>query len=209
MALTHAGIASPPSQSSFITIVSGLPRSGTSMMMQMLAAGGIPALTDSLRAPDEDNPKGYFELEEVKSIKSDKSWLEDGTGKAVKIITVLLPELPSYYNYRVILMRRDAGEILNSQKTMLKRRDRAGAAASDENLKSLFVKELADTRAWAVLQPNLQFLEVDYAACLGDPLGTARSINAFLGGQLITARMAQAVEPSLYRNRQLPQSSQY
>src|SRR5947208_15012411 len=104
-----------------ITIVTGLPRSGTSVMMQMLSAGGLPPLTDGLRQPDEDNPRGYFEFEPVKQIRRDTAWLQLAVGKAVKMVHLLLPELPLDQNhrYRVIMMRRDLSDVLASQNKML------------------------------------------------------------------------------------------
>ena len=99
----------------FITVVSGLPRSGTSMMMQMLAAGGISPMTDEVRAADSDNPRGYYELEKVKHLRQDHTWLKDAVGKAVKIVHLLLMELPADRDYRVILMQRDLEEVLRSQ----------------------------------------------------------------------------------------------
>src|SRR5450432_3057856 len=110
-----------------ITVVSGLPRSGTSLMMQMLAAGGMPLLTDQIRAPDQDNPRGYFEFERVKQIKRDQAWLGSAVGKAVKIIHLLLYDLPPNRNYRVIFMRRNIEEVLISQRKMLQRTARQPA----------------------------------------------------------------------------------
>src|ERR1022692_2693155 len=96
---------------SFVTVVSGIPRSGTSLMMQMLAAGGMPVLAGELRAPDEDNPRGYFEFEPVKRTKRDPAWLREAPGKAVKVVYLLLRDLPAGYDYRVIVMRRDLNDV--------------------------------------------------------------------------------------------------
>src|SRR5215510_4110835 len=92
-----------------ITIVSGLPRSGTSMMMKMLAAGGLEPLTDNIRTADEDNPKGYFEFERVKQIEQDNTWLEYARSRVVKLISALLNLLPPSCHYQVVLMVRVAG----------------------------------------------------------------------------------------------------
>ena len=97
-----------------ITIVSGLPRSGTSLMMQMLEAGGMPVLTDGIRDADEDNPRGYYELEAVKRTKDDPAWLHGAPGKVVKMIYLLLYDLPTTYNYRIIFMRRPLSEVVAS-----------------------------------------------------------------------------------------------
>ena len=139
---------SPP-EPEFITVVSGLPRSGTSMMMKMLAAGGMPILTDNTRIPDDDNPGGYFELEKVKALKDgENEWLSEAQGKAVKIISALLEHLPSQYQYRIIFIHRDLGEILASQKQMLVRRGEPADKIDDESLGALFQKHLLQVEKW-------------------------------------------------------------
>ena len=125
-----------------ITIVSGLPRSGTSMMMKMLEAGGMQVLTDHIRTADEDNPKGYYEFERVKQIEHDQAWLPDAQGKVVKMISALLKHLPSSYTYKVIFMRRNIDEILASQKQMLIRRGEPTDVVSDEKLTELFDRHI-------------------------------------------------------------------
>src|SRR5262245_3326165 len=117
-----------------ITIVSGLPRSGTSLMMQIIKAGGLPALTDEVRAEDEDNPRGYLEFERVKKLRQDQAWLNDARGKAVKMVHLLLYDLPQDRQYQVVFMRRDLREVLASQKRMLVRQQKAGAKLSDEQV---------------------------------------------------------------------------
>src|SRR5437868_1127771 len=121
----------PNSKAQFLTIVSGLPRSGTSMMMRMLEAGGMPVLTDKVRSADEDNPNGYFEFEAVKRTKQDASWLDDSGGRAVKMVYRLLYDLPVNRNYRVLFMRRNLKEVLASQREMLRRKDPDADAADD------------------------------------------------------------------------------
>src|SRR3989442_525361 len=139
-----------------ITIVTGLPRSGTSVMMQMLGAGGLAPLTDGLRQPDEDNPRGYFEFEPVKQIKRDTAWLELAVGKVVKMVHLLLPELPldRDHRYRVIMMRRDLGEVLESQKKMLMRKGRAGADLDSEKLRSVFEQQLSRVDQFLASHPD-------------------------------------------------------
>ncbi len=185
-----------------IVVVSGLPRSGTSMAMKMLEAGGLPLVTDGLRQADDDNPKGYFEYEPVKNLArtSDKSWLTAARGKGVKIISYLLKELPPNHNYRVIFMRRDLREILASQAKMLERREEASETA-DERMMELFESDL--WRASYLLKhgPQFRVLPVHYADALAEPEAEARRIDAFVGGGLDVARMAAAVDPALYRNR--------
>src|ERR1044072_9191194 len=138
----------------FITIVSGLPRSGTSMMMSALVAGGLPALTDNIRTADEDNPKGYFELEKVKELDRDNSWLEDARGEVGKIISALLKSLPDSYHYKIIFMRKEMDEILASQRQMLIRRNEPTDKVSDERMAEMFGKQLRDVEAWLEKKSN-------------------------------------------------------
>jgi hypothetical protein len=185
----------------FVTIVSGLPRSGTSAMMQMLHAGGMPILTDSRRPPDEDNPRGYFELEAVKQTKQDPSWLRDAAGKAVKVIHLLLPHLPPSYEYRVILMRREMTEILASQRKMLERHGRRGADLTDERLAKVYADQLNGVIAWMTAQPNFMPLEVSYAQLVSAPAEQASVVNRFLGGDMSESSMVAAIDVTLYRNQ--------
>ncbi len=185
-----------------IVIVSGLPRSGTSMMMKMLEAGGLSLLTDHLRAPDEDNPKGYYEFERVKQLpKGDTAWLPEAEGKAVKVISALLEHLPPTYNYKVIFMNRHLKEVLASQRKMLIRRGEDPDKVSEEELARLFEKHLRKVKAWLQAQPNIEVLEVHYNRLLADPIPYVRQVNAFLGGWLDEEAMARVVDPTLYRNR--------
>jgi len=184
---------------SFITIVTGLPRSGTSMMMQMLDAGGIPALTDGQREADEDNPRGYLEFDKTKSLRKDNSWLPDARGKAVKVIAHLLTNLPKE-EYRFIFMQRDLSEIVGSQRTMLERSGKQGARLSDEQLKNVFAKHLLDVDR-ILEQSQMPLLRVRYTACIDDPEAVAADVNRFLGGRLSEPAMAAAVDASLYRQR--------
>jgi hypothetical protein len=185
-----------------IIIVSGLPRSGTSMMMKMLEAGGVELLVDGIRTPDEDNPKGYYEFERVKQIEEDQSWLEDARGRAVKMIAALLKHLPASFHYRVIFVRRDMEEVLASQRQMLVRRGEATDVVSDERMSALFSKHLGQVEAWLREQPNVETLFVHYAEILSNPMGGAKRIDEFLGGELGTEAMAAVVDPTLYRQRQ-------
>ncbi|MCL4262960.1 MAG: sulfotransferase domain-containing protein [Anaerolineae bacterium] len=186
-----------------IIIVSGLPRSGTSMMMKMLEAGGILPLTDQIRAADDDNPKGYYEFERVKQLdKGDTTWIADAQGKAVKVISQLLRHLPADQEYRVIFMRRHMDEILASQKKMLVNRGEDPNRVSDEELTRLFEKHLANTTQWLDQQPNIKTLYLHYSDVLADPRPAANQINTFLDGRLDVQTMAISVDATLYRNRQ-------
>ncbi len=189
------------SKPSPIIIVSGLPRSGTSMMMKMLEAGGIPLLTDQIRQADEDNPKGYYEFERAKKLPDgDTAWLPEAQGKAVKIIAALLMELPSDYSYRVLFMRREIREVLASQSKMLERRGEE-KSVDDDTMAVLFQKHLQQVEAWMQSQPNLQYLDVDYNAMVRDPWPQIKAINRFLGGELDEEAMATVIDPQLYRQR--------
>ena len=186
----------------FITIVSGLPRSGTSMMMKMIDAGGIPPVTDALRVADEDNPKGYYEFERVKQMdKGDVAWVPEARGKAVKVISALLKHLPANEQYRVIFIRRNIDEILASQRKMLIRRGEDPDKQDDAQMKVLFEKHVRGVEAWLAERRNVRTLYVHYSDMLGDPRPQIERVNAFLGGKLDTARMAEVVDPALYRNR--------
>ena|SRR5438067_377541 len=184
-----------------IIIVSGLPRSGTSMMMSMLVAGGILAMTDAIRTADEDNPKGYFELEKVKELAKDNRWLNDAGGRAVKIISALLKHLPSDYRYKIIFMRRNMQEILASQRQMLVRRGEATDTVSDERMAEMFRKHLLEVEGWLGKQPNVEVIYVDYNQMLDAPAHAIEAINNFLGGRLDTAAMTAVVDKTLHRQR--------
>jgi hypothetical protein len=186
---------------SFVTIVSGLPRSGTSMMMRMLETGGMPVITDAIREADVDNPRGYYEFEPAKKTKDDPSWLDSAGGKAVKMVYQLLYDLPADRRYRVLFMRREMDEVLVSQRKMLARLGRDDGGIADEKMSALFRSQLAKFEAWAASQPHLTILDVDYNRMVTDPLPLAESVSAFLGGSLDVQAMASVVEPDLYRNR--------
>jgi hypothetical protein len=185
-----------------IVIVSGLPRSGTSLMMKMLAAGGLPVLSDGQRAADADNPEGYFEFERVKALKDgDAAWLADAGGKVVKVISALLQQLPAGRTYKVIFMRRRLAEVLASQRRMLIRRGESAGAVPDARLAEIFEKHLRQVNGWLARQPHIATLHVDYNALVADPLPGAEAVSRFLGGSLDPHAMAAAVRPELYRNR--------
>jgi hypothetical protein len=185
-----------------VIVVSGLPRSGTSMMMRMLERGGVAVVQDGIRTPNADNPKGYYEFERVKKMpEGDTAWLKDAQGKVVKVIAALLMHLPDDYTYKVLFMRRHMDEILASQKRMLVRRGEDPDAVDDAEMARLFEKHLAQVYAWMGRQPNLTYLDVDYNVMLSDPMPTLRKVNAFLGQDLPLDTMASVVDPELYRQR--------
>jgi hypothetical protein len=182
-----------------IVIVSGLPRSGTSLMMQLLHAGGIPALTDHVRAADTDNPRGYYEFERVKKVKDDAAWLPEARGKVVKMVSQLLLDLPPTERYRVVFMERDLNEVLDSQEKMLRRLGRA--AAPREEMVRAFTLHMNRVHRWLAEQPNFAVLRVRYADVVARPAEEAARVNEFLGGRLNVGTACAAVDPSLYRNR--------
>jgi Sulfotransferase domain len=184
-----------------ITIVSGLPRSGTSMMMKMLAAGGLDLLTDNLRTADEDNPKGYFEFERVKQIEHDKAWLEDARGRVVKLISALLKHLPPSYSYKVIFMRRAMPEILASQRQMLVRRGEPADTVPDDKMAAMFEKHLAHVESWLAGQTNIEAIYISYNEVMKDARPHAELINSFLGGALNVDAMVEVADAALYRQR--------
>jgi len=187
--------------SAVVTVVSGLPRSGTSMMMRMLEAGGLPVLVDGLRPPDEDNPCGYYEFERVKRLERDTAWLPEARGKAVKIISALLRHLPASERYRVVFMRRDLGEVLSSQRAMLRRRGGPTDATPDTQMARWFTDHLRDVERWLATQPHCDVLYVSYNDLLANPAPAVGEVVAFCGGALDAARMGEVVSPRLHRQR--------
>jgi hypothetical protein len=188
-----------PDQS--VTIVTGVPRSGTSLVMQMLAAGGLPIASDGVRRADPDNPRGYFELEAARSLARDASWLPGIAGRAVKLVHTLLPSLPPDLRYRVLLVRRRLDEVLASQRVMLARRGSAPELAEDARLLPVLEEQLAGLERWLTAREDLVWLGIEYAELLADPDRVAARINGFLGGGLDEGAMAECVDPALHHER--------
>jgi hypothetical protein len=185
-----------------IIIVSGLPRSGTSMMMKMLASTGLEILTDNLRTADENNPKGYYEFERVKKLKAgDFDWLSMARGKVVKVISALLEYLPNQYQYKIIFMRRNMDEVLSSQRQMLVRDGMQDDKVPDGKLAELYENHLKQVETWLEQQPNMSILYISYNQTLHDPGTNINRINQFLGGNLNIKSMLQVVDQNLYRER--------
>lgn len=171
------------------------------MMMQVLEAGGVQVLKDDFREPDQDNPKGYYEFERVKQIAQDQAWLEDASGKAVKMVSALLPQLPNTYAYKVIFMRRKMEEILASQSRMLSRRGKPTDTTSEGEIASLFRKHLAQIEKWVDEQPNIEVLYINYNEVIAEPFKQIERINQFLENRLDIEKMVSAVDRALYRQR--------
>jgi hypothetical protein len=185
----------------FVTVVAGLPRSGTSMMMRMLEAGGLSVLTDHVRTADEDNPEGYYEYERVKQIEEDQAWLGQARGRVVKMVSALLEHLPPAYHYKVVFMRREMGEILASQRKMLDHLGELAGEVDDAEMSRLFAQHLGKVTRWLEAQPNVDLLYVSYNDVLADPEVQAERVSHFFGGNLDAAAMVDVVDPELYRNR--------
>ena len=184
----------------FLTVVSGLPRSGTSLMMSMLDAGGLPVLVDNVRAADYDNPRGYYEYEPVKTLKNDATWVPRSLGKGVKMVYLLVYDLPPEIEYRILFMQRNLDEVLASQRVMLERLGKP-VRSDDQTMANLFRRHLTRFSNWVKDRPNYRVLNVNYNAMVLDPRPVASEISEFLGGGLDAESMASAVDPSLYRNR--------
>jgi len=185
-----------------VIVVTGLPRSGTSMMMKILEVGGILPFTDRVRTADSDNPGGYYELERVKRLKDgDSDWMKDACGKAVKIITALVPFIPTRYDYRVIFMKRNLHEILASQRKMLINRNSFSNAVHDDDMMILFQKHLEKTEKWLNTTDCIQHMIVDYNQLLSNPFPQIEHVNLFLGGHLNLTEMMKVIDPTLYRQK--------
>jgi hypothetical protein len=186
-----------------IVVVSGLPRSGTSMAMKMLEAGGVPIVTDGIRTADESNPKGYYEFERVKELdkNGDTAWLGAARGKAVKIISFLLTYLPDTYDYHVVFMNRDVDEVLASQNKMLAARGEPADAADDAKMREAYGKHLEKVGRFLRNRQCFTTLQVRYRDVIDNPAAQARRLNEFLGGRLNVEQMATVADRELYRNR--------
>ena len=184
-----------------IIVVSGLPRSGTSMMMKMLEATNITILTDKIREADEDNIEGYYEDERTKTLHKDNSWISDAEGKAVKVISYQLPHLPPNHHYSIIFMERKIEEVLASQRKMMDRIGEPQNDVSDKVMSSIFKKHLNEVYSWLKKQHNIKTLYVSYNETLNDPETTAEKIEKFLQRNLNVEKMMHVVNPKLYRQR--------
>jgi hypothetical protein len=188
-----------------IIVVSGLPRSGTSMAMKMLEASGVPLLTDRHRPADESNPYGYFEFGPVKDLEraGDQSWLPRARGKAVKIVSFLLTWLPETYDYRVLFMHRDLDEVIASQKAMLVRRDEAAkSAADDDAMRRVYAEHLQQMERFMASRQCFRRLPINYRSVIEHPGAEALRICDFLSRPRVDVeQMAAAIDPALYRNR--------
>ena len=185
-----------------IYVVSGLPRSGTSMMMKMLEAGGLSPMTDNIRTADDDNLQGYYEFERVKAMKEgDTAWVGDAQGKVIKVISALLEDLPSTYQYKIVFMEREMMEILASQRKMLERRGKPGNPAEDGKFAELYGKHLEKVKSWLSAQLNMSVIYVRYNEMVADPAGYANKVAEFLGAAVNVEAMKNVPQEQFYRQR--------
>src|SRR5215813_425512 len=186
-------------------LVSGLPRSGTSLMMQLLEAGGMPVLTDKQRAADVDNPRGYYEWEAVKQIGKKPELLDDETveGHAIKCVSMLLPAMPAKHQYKVIFMLRPIAQVVASQRAMTSRLGTKGANLDPEQLERGLRAHREDIRKWAVSSPHIEWLEVDYPELVRAPARAITKLVEFLGPERLPNEpaMAAVIDPALHRRR--------
>ncbi len=189
------------SRADFIAVVSGLPRSGTSMLMQMVHAGGRPALTDGERSADQDNPRGYYEHAGATRLFRDSAWLDGAEGQVVKVVAQLLPALPRDHAYRVIFIERELDQVLRSQRAMLHNLGRDAARLEADELKRTYAAQLRRVKVWLAQQPHIHTLYLPHAEVIADPSASAERIARFLGGGLDVARMAACVAPDLVRQQ--------
>ncbi|MEM7199518.1 MAG: sulfotransferase [Planctomycetota bacterium] len=192
-----------PSDTAPAIIVSGLPRSGTSLAMMMLEAAGIPVFQDGQRTADDDNPKGYYEHDRVKVLgkEKDTAWLHESRGQAIKIISFLLREVPEDLDCRIVFMHRRIEEVLASQAKMLERRGEA-SKVNDAQMTAVYRKHLETVQKLIESRPTMQCLELQYHEVVANPAPEAARIAEFLElPEGSTEKMAQRVDPDLYRNR--------
>ena len=184
-----------------ITIVSGLPRSGTSLMMQMMVAGGMTALSDGERKADADNPRGYLEWERIKQLPKEPGLISEAEGKVVKVISQLILALPDGPEYRIVFMQRPMAEVLKSQEEMLKRRGSYNSEGSAAAMGKVFERHLVEVDKWLAARGNAKVLRVQYHRLLQEPPALAEEVAAFVGVALDVRAMVRQVDATLYRNR--------
>lgn len=191
-----------PENDKTIYVVSGLPRSGTSMMMKMLEAGGVTPLVDNIRTADDDNLQGYYEFERVKAMKDgDVAWISEAQGKVIKVISALLESLPAEYTYKIIFMEREMMEILASQRKMLERRGKPSNPAEDEKFAELYGKHLEKVKSWLATKPNMKVLYVRYNDMVRDPADYAKKVAEFLDAAMNVEAMVNIPQEQFYRQR--------
>ncbi|MEH6534804.1 MAG: alkaline phosphatase family protein [Psychroserpens sp.] len=180
-----------------IVIVSGLPRSGTSLMMQMLDKGGLEALTDSNRQADESNPRGYLEYDPVMALHKDNSWLDKAQNKSLKVVAPLLKFLDPKFRYKVIFMNRDLNEVVKSQQKMIGR----DVETFPVKLFETYKKHLKQVEDWKDKEPSVELIYVDYKDALNDTNTAVKKVISFIGKEMNEEDMESCVDKTLYRNK--------
>ncbi|WP_347374167.1 alkaline phosphatase family protein [Aequorivita sp. Q41] len=180
-----------------IVLVSGLPRSGTSLMMQMLDKGGINTLTDGKRAADESNPKGYYEYEAVMALHKDNSWMEKAQNKSLKVVAPLLKHINPEFRYKIIFMKRDLDEVIKSQQKMIGKR----TDTLPISLLNAYQEQLNHIEVWKEREPGVELVYIDYKEVLESPNKMLDKIEAFIGLPLNKVAMGRCIDKSLYRNK--------
>jgi hypothetical protein len=190
-----------PVDAPLITVVSGMPRSGTSLMMRMLQSGGLHALTDEHRAPDRHNPYGYFEDQRTKRLAQESAWIVEAQGKAIKVIYRLLPHLPPHHRYNILLMERNIEEVYASQQAMLESTEHPAAGQDRPTILRAFERDFDAVKQWLTRQANIRCMTVPFRELVDHPVLWAERVAGFLGYALDRDGMAASVEPALYRHR--------
>jgi hypothetical protein len=184
-----------------VYVVSGLPRSGTSMMMRMLAEGGAPILADGKRTADPDNPRGYYELEAVKGTARDASWVQGAGGRVVKAVSAILPHLPATHSYRVVFMRRTLDQVVRSQRAMLERLATTPPGEDELRARQALAEHVVEIETWLESARHMRVLGVSYERVLAQPAREIERVIRFLELELDAAAMVRAVEPHLQRQK--------
>ena len=189
-----------------VLIVSGLPRSGTSLQMQMLQAGGVPLLTDEERIADEHNPLGYFEFAPVKRLRQDATWISQAVGEAVKVVSPLLADLPTGYDYKVLLVQRSLAEVVASQMKLLATRGVVEPVANAEDLLQLYTRYQAEMEQTLSTRSDIEVLKLNHPDLMTSPAEQVSKITAFIQPiwpeiKLDQQAMIKVIDPQLHRVR--------
>ena len=184
-----------------ITVVSGLPRSGTSMMMQILHAGGLEPVTDNVRLADASNSKGYYEHEAVKALsKGNYECLRNAQGRAIKIISSLLKHLPCDHHYKVIFMQRDIDDVIESQDRMLLSLNKPLNSQDNKKIKKLYAQHLNNITSWLSQQDNIDVLYVNYTEVLNKPVNHIDLITEFTHIKADSKPMIDCIDKHMCHN---------
>lgn len=179
-----------------ITLITGIPRSGTSLMMQLFKAANVDIATDAIRTEDDNNPKGYYELEAVKGIVKNNAFLKDLDGKTIKIVAPLVTFIDLSLEYRVVFMIRDLDEVVQSQEKMV------GKDQQDqkEKFKTMYAMHIEKSRQF-LNSHNIPFIEIQHRELLQNPELSLKRLIDFCGWETPLEELKSVIDHSLYRNR--------